>query len=231
MAASIGIVNESSLHAELKKWYGEMGDQYEIPVDGYLIDIVRGDLLIEIQTSHFSTIRNKLIHLLPEHPIRLVYPIAKCKWILRYAADGSTLLGRRKSPKHGRIEHLFAELKYIPRCAIHPNFSLEVIFTEQVDIWKNDGRGSWRRGYWSLVDRKLQIVESKIILLDHEGYLGLLPEGLPDPFTSQDLGSHARIAPKLAQNMLYCLRKMDLLSVVGMSGRRRLYSVIVNETH
>lgn len=225
MTASIGIVNESSLHADLKKWYGEMGDQYEIPVDGYLIDIVRGDLLIEIQTSHFSTIRNKLTHLLPDHPIRLVYPIAKCKWILRYAADGSTLLGRRKSPKHGRIEHLFTELKYIPKLAMHPNLSVEVIFTEQVDIWKNDGKGSWRRGYWSLVDRKLVLVESRMILSDIEDYIGLLPVGLPNPFSSRDVMVHARITPKLAQNMLYCLRNMDLISVVGMSGRRRLYSV------
>jgi len=225
MTALIGIVNESSLHAELKKWYGKMGDQYEALVDGYLIDIVREDLLIEIQTSHFSTIRNKLTHLLPDHPIRLVYPIAKCKWILRYAADGSTLLGRRKSPKHGRIEHLFTELKYVPQFARHPNLSVEVIFIEQVDIWKNDGKGSWRRGYWSLVDRKLQLVESRMILSDMEDYIGLLPVGLPNPFSSRDVVAHASITPKLAQNMLYCLRKMDLLSVVGMSGRRRLYSV------
>ena len=202
-----------------------MGDQYETPVNGYLIDIVRGELLIEIHTSHFSTIRKKLSRLIPDHPIRLVYPIARCKWILRYTADGSTLLGKRKSPKHGRIEHLFTELMYIPQFAIHPNFSIEVLLIEQVDIWKNDGKGSWRRGYWSLADRKLEFVESRMILSDMEDYIGLLPVGLPNPFSSRDVIVHARITPKLAQNMLYCLRKMDLLSVVGMSGRRRLYSV------
>ena len=36
------------LHASLKAWYAEAGDRFEVAVDGYVIDLVRDDLLIEI---------------------------------------------------------------------------------------------------------------------------------------------------------------------------------------
>ena len=43
----IGVLNERSLHASLKEWYAEPGDATEVKVDGYVIDLVRGERLIE----------------------------------------------------------------------------------------------------------------------------------------------------------------------------------------
>jgi hypothetical protein len=37
--------------ASLKKWYAQPGDRFEVPVDGFVIDIVRDDLLLDIQTG------------------------------------------------------------------------------------------------------------------------------------------------------------------------------------
>ena len=48
---SIGSLHEKSLHAALKAWCLQPGDHTEVPVDGYIIDIVRGDLLIEVQNG------------------------------------------------------------------------------------------------------------------------------------------------------------------------------------
>ena len=50
----IGTLNEGSLHAALKLWYADPGDLVEHPVDGYVIDLVRDDLLIEVQTGGFA---------------------------------------------------------------------------------------------------------------------------------------------------------------------------------
>ena len=72
-------------------------------MDGFHIDIVRGKLLIEIQTTNFSSIKSKLNTLTKKHPVQLVYPIAQEKLIGRLAADGITQLGRRKSPKKGNF--------------------------------------------------------------------------------------------------------------------------------
>ena len=106
----IGTLNEKPLHAALKRWYSRPGDRFEVSVDGFVVDIVRGDLLIEVQTQSFSAIKRKLCQLVPRHPVRLVYPIAREKWIVKLAADGLTHAGRRKSPKRNSMMELFVEL-------------------------------------------------------------------------------------------------------------------------
>src|SRR6476660_9293966 len=95
----IGLLNEKPLHASLKQWYARPGDQFEVPVDGFVIDIVRDDLLIEIQTRNFSSIKSKLNKLAHSHRVRLIYPIVQEKWIVR-SANGVAAI-RRKSPKRG----------------------------------------------------------------------------------------------------------------------------------
>jgi hypothetical protein len=83
------LLNEKSLHASLKEWYAQPGDQFEVAVDRYVIDIVRNDLLLEIQTSNFACIKSKLKGLLGMHRIRLIYPIAQEKWIVKLAKNNS----------------------------------------------------------------------------------------------------------------------------------------------
>ena len=51
----VGTLREKPLHADLKHWYAEEGDLVEEPVGGYVIDLVRDGLLIEIQTRSFSS--------------------------------------------------------------------------------------------------------------------------------------------------------------------------------
>ena len=81
----IGVLNEKPLHAALKRQYAESNDLFEVLVDGFVIDIVRGDLLVEIQTQSFAAVKQKLTSLVAQHPVRLVYPIAHEKWILKLA--------------------------------------------------------------------------------------------------------------------------------------------------
>ena len=65
----IGTLNEKTLHADLKWLLSESHDQLEKQVDNYLIDIVRDDLLIEIQTSNFAIIRKKLENLVQNNKV------------------------------------------------------------------------------------------------------------------------------------------------------------------
>ena len=125
--SGIGLLNEKPLHASLKEWYAQSGDQFEVTVDGFVIDIVRDDLLLEIQTGNFAGIKSKLIKLVRAHRIRLIYPIAQEKWIVRKAKDNSIGETHRKSPNRGRVEDLFWEMVSFPHILVHPNFSLEVL--------------------------------------------------------------------------------------------------------
>src|SRR5258707_5817509 len=110
----IGLLNEKPLHASLKQWYAQPGDRFEVPVDGFVIDIVREDLLIEIQTRNFASTRAKLIKLTRSHPVRLIYPVVQEKWILRSVSVNGGLDFFRESSKKGRLGELFLGVVNIP---------------------------------------------------------------------------------------------------------------------
>lgn len=219
----IGTLKESSLHAALKDWLSEPGDMTEVPVDGYLIDIVRRDLLLEIQTANFSALKAKVNYLLNAHQVRVIYPVASERWIRRIKKNGR-LISRRKSPKRGRFEDVFSELLRIPQQASHPNFSMEILLIQEEIDWRDDGRGSWRRRGWSISDRRLLAVIDRRTLHKPKDFLSFLPSDLSDPFTNQELTEALDVRPRLAQQMTYCLRNMGLLSVQGKKGRYNLYT-------
>jgi len=221
--SKVGELKETSLHASLKTWYTREGDQQEVSFDGFVVDIVRGDLLIEIQTRNFSAIRPKLVRLVEQSAVHLVYPIPQQKWIVRQTGDNRTPLKRRKSPKHGRIEDLFTELVRLPQLISHPNFTLEVLFTHEEEIWRDDGRGSWRRKGWSIADRRLLAVVGSQGFASPADFCALLPASLPQPFDTQDLARSLNLPRGLAQKMTFCLRGMGALQMNGKRGRAWLY--------
>ena len=214
---------ESSLHAAIKSWYAQPGDSIETLVDGYIIDIRRGELLIEIQTRSFSSLRPKLETLLSQYPVHLVHPIAVEKWIIH--SENGRVTQRRKSPKHGRSEHMFKELVYIPHLLFNPNFTLQILYTEEEETWVNEGGGSWRRKGWRIADRSLVGVRSSRIFYTTGDYRSLLPAGLPAAFTTSDLARHARLSRSLAQKMAYTLRASGVLYLNGRLNRAYCYSL------
>ena len=155
-------MNEYSLHSAIKNWYSLPGDKFEVRIDGFIVDIVRESLLIEIQTKNFSAIKKKLTKLLENHEVRLVYSIPQQKWIV-YVTESGEIVRRRKSPKKGRLSDLFYELVRTPNLIKEENFSLDVLMIEEEEVRCNDGKGSWRRGV-SIKDRKLMNVHSNVLL-------------------------------------------------------------------
>jgi hypothetical protein len=217
-------MGETSLHEAIKRWYAHPGDRLEAWVDGYLIDIVRDDQLIEIQTGNFSAIKAKLENLVRHHPVRLVHPIAQTKWIVRLDARGGRV-SRRRSPRRGRVEDLFLELVYIPHLMNEPKFSLEALMVHSEEELIDDGRGSWRRRRWSVNDRRLLDVVGRAAFSEPADLRELLPEALPKEFTTQELAENLRMRASIAQKMTYCLRHMGVLDTIGKRGRARLYSL------
>lgn len=220
----IGTLNEKPLHAALKEWYAQPGDQFEVLMDGLVVDIVRGDLLVEIQTCNLASIKRKLMGLVEHHPVRVVYPIAQEKWIVRLAEDGSPA-SRRRSPKRGAIEQVFGELVHVPALLAHPNFSIEVLFIQEEELRRYDGRRGWRRGGWVIHERRLVQVVGRHLLESPADAGALLPAALPAPFTTSDLAAAIAGPRRLAQQMVYCLREMGALAPVGRRGRAILYRV------
>jgi len=219
---NISTLNESPLHAALKKRYSQAYDLFEVLVDGFLVDIVRDDLLIEIQTQSVSKIKRKLAKLAETHRVRLVYPIAREKWIVKQSRGGKKQLSRRKSPKRGIIEHVFDELVYIPHLMADPNFSLEVLLIREEEI-RRHGRRRRRRGGWGTHERRLLDIVDRRVFESPADLLALIPDDLAEPFTTADIAAAIGRPRPLAQQMAYCLREMGALTKVGQRGKAYLY--------
>lgn len=218
--------SESSLHAALKSWYATPDGVQEVWVDGYWIDVQIADLLIEIQTQRFDVIQEKLLRLLDDYQIRLVHPIAAEKWIVYLLEDSESAVNRRKSPRHGRWEHIFLELVRVPSLLAHPNFSLEILLIREEEIRQDDGRGSWRRRGVSIKDRSLiEILERKLITSPND-LRQFLPPSLESPFTNQQLAIQLGINHNLAAKISYCMRSLNLLQTVGKRRNANLYSIL-----
>ena len=212
---SIGTLRERPLHAALKRWYSQPGDRTEVAVDGYVIDLLRGDLLIEVQTRGFSSMRHKVAALLERgHRVRILLPIAIDTWILK-VDDVGTLLSRRRSPRHGATSDAFAELVSVAHLLAHPSLELDLVLIESEELRRHAPDGPWRRRGWTVLERRLVEVVATVPIRDVTDLAALLPPGLPDPFTTADLALGLGRPRRIAQQMAYCLRRIDVLVAVG----------------
>jgi len=217
--------SETSLHAALKDLYTTPGASQEMWVDGYWIDVVQGERLVEIQTRNFTALKGKLADLVERHPVHLVHPVAVEKWLVTLPSQDSSTTARRKSPRRGRLEQIFTEMVRIPHLLAHPNFSLEVVLIQEEELRRNDGQGSWRRRGVSIIDRRLLRVLDRRIFLTPGDLLALLPPGLPAAFTNRNLADTLHIPLRLAGRMTYCLRALNVLELAGKSHRQYLFRI------
>jgi len=222
--SGIGLLNEKPLHASLKKWYAQPEDRFEVTVDGFVIDIVRDDLLLEIQTGNFASIKSKLTTLVRSHQVRLIYPIAQEKWIVKLAKGDSSGVTRRKSPKRGREEDLFWEMVSFPQLLANRSFSIEVLLIREEEVRRYEGKQKWRRRGWVIEERRLVKVVDQRLFGEPSDWKSFLPEGL-ESFTARDLAEAIDIRRQLAQKMAYCLRKARVIKLIGKRGRANLYRV------
>jgi len=222
----IGTLNEKSLHADLKKYCCKKGDKFEVSLEGFVIDIIRKDLLIEIQTRNFGAMKNKLSKLLPNHKIHLIHPIAINKWIIKQDPQNNKKEARRKSPKKGKKEHIFNELIYITHILNHPNLSLEVILIEEEEkrTYNHKKRHKRKKG-WVTEERFLIQVVDTFIIKNVKDLLKLLPAEIPKHFTTTDIANRLKKDKKIAQKMAYTLNKIDLINKVGKKGNSILYEI------
>jgi hypothetical protein len=211
-------MNEFSLHSEIKKAYSIPGDQFEVKLDNYIVDIFRGNLAIEVQTKNFSALKEKLQMLTEKYQVRLVYPLPEKKWIT-YVTEDQVVLDKRKSPRKGRLIDLFGELVMIPHMIGEENFSLEVLFIDEEEVRIDNGKGSWRRKGVSIRERKLLKVNDRILFQNSADYLKILPDNLNEVFTNRELAELAKISIRTAQQITYCLRKGEVIRLVGKKGR------------
>ena len=218
-------MNEFSLHSEIKKVYSLPGDQFEVKLGNYIVDILRENLVIEVQTKNFSALKEKLQTLTEKHHVRLVYPLPEKKWITLVTKD-HVVLNTRKSPRKGKLTDLFRELVMIPHMIGVETFSLEVLLIDEEEVRCGDGKGSWRRRGVSIKEKKLLKVNDRILFQNKADYLKILPQELNEAFTNRELAKLAKVSVKTAQQITYCLRKGGVVRLAGKNGRALIFQKI-----
>lgn len=221
---SIGTKHESSLHRALKFHYTGEG-KTEITRGNYVCDGLNptGEL-IEIQTGSFGPLKAKVRELVKFGRVRIVHPIITRKIIKRYDPAG-TLLSRRISPRKGTIWDLFKVLIYAPDLPLLEDLVIELVLVETEEKWVRDGRGSWRRGGDSIVDRILTRYQGSVPLICPADYRRFIPFREKECFTVRELGEKVRINTVIARKSLYVLTRMELVERVEKRGRSWVYRI------
>ncbi|MFX1418105.1 MAG: hypothetical protein ACFE9N_04200 [Promethearchaeota archaeon] len=223
MINPVRTLNETTLHKDLKWLYSESNDQLERKIGNFIVDIVRHDYLIEIQTQNFSAIRKKLKILLQNNKVKLVHPIIQDKWIVKLDTQLNRIIGRRLSPVHCSYIDIFKELISIPNTISNPNFMIEIILVQVEEIREKSNMGSWRRKGWSIYDKKLlRVIESKKFNNPID-FLCFVPKKIKKPFTNLELAKFLNKSLSFARKVSYCLRKMEMLKTGGKIGNTLLF--------
>jgi len=213
----------SALHVALQRFYAGDEGLVEVEMDGFYADAIRDGVIYEIQTGSFTAIRDKLHRLADEHPVVLVHPIERYKWIAKFDGETGEETSYRRSPKRAQLWEVFDELVYATRLLSRENITLELIVVAACENWLDDGNGSWRRKGQSIIGHELLAILERHRFEQPADLARLLPEGLPEQFTTNDIREAGRVRQRLAGRIAYTLREVGAIEYVGKDGRAYLY--------
>lgn len=221
----IGTLNEGSIHAALKELVAEPGDELEVRLDSFVIDIRRGDLLIEVQTQSFAAMARKLDALLDRYRIRIVHPVAIATYLHRPSKPV------RRSPKRGNRFSILDELVSVPTLIDHPGFSVDLVLMEVDRYQCHDPKARRGRGGWRTTDKKIRRIDRWERFETGEDVLGMLPTDLPDVFTTADMAAGGIADRNSAQKLAYVLRALGLITLIDADRRGYRYRLAEDASH
>jgi hypothetical protein len=216
---------ETSLHRDLKSHYAGDDAQFEVSLDGYRIDVISDDRLVEIQHGALAAIRDKVRKLLKKHTVLVVKPIVVQKTLIKRASKDGPVVGRRLSPKRGTLFDLFDDLIHFTRVFPHKRLTLEVPLVD-IEEWRYPGHGRrrrWRDNDHQIEDQKLVAVRETYRFRTAADLAALVRDPLPNPFHTGHLSESLQVRRWIAQRIAYCFRQMGAVREVGKQGNARLY--------
>lgn len=219
---------ETTLHRELKSLYAGPGARFEVPVGKYRVDAVSDGQLVEIQHGSLAAIRDKVRNLLDEHRVLVVKPIVVRKLLVKQASKGGRVIGRRISPKRGRLLDLFDDLVHFTRVFPHPRLTLEVPLID-VEEWRYPGHGRrrrWRGNDHQVEDQRLLAIRETHRLRTPSDLVELISCPLPEKFHTGHLAKSLDVERWIAQRIAYCFRNMGAVRQVGKRRNALLYEFV-----
>lgn len=221
---NIGTYKEKKLHRILKLYFEEDPSCHEIPYAGFIADIKRENRIIEIETSGFTGLREKLDAYLPDCQVTLVYPIASSRSVSWIDPESGEISPKRKSPKKETVYDLLFECIYILDYLSNPNLTVAGVCMEMqeyrmLDGWSRDKkRGSHR--YERIPTDLFDI----ITLSGKEDYEALLPEDCQKDFTMAQFCKSIGRNQYTGRAVMKILIKLGIVVQRGKIGRCLSYS-------
>lgn len=219
----IGTLREKTIHSVLKYYYAPNTAYHEIKIGSYVADICIDGEIFEVQTRNFNTMRNKLAFFLQEHDVTIIYPVAHTKWLSWLDMETGEISKKRKSPKTGCFYQIIPELYRIKMFLSNPrlHFIISLIDVEEtryLNGWSQDKKKGSSRMDGTPVD-----IYDELRIDTMEDYAKLLPNTLPERFTTKDYAKCARISQRLASTGLNILLETNTVKRVGKLGNAYLY--------
>lgn len=220
----IGTLSEKTLHAVLKEYYGGGDESKEIPIGGFVADAVSEDGVIEIQTRALYRLERKLEAFLPLCRVTVVYPIEERKYLMAIDPESGELISRRLSPKKQNVWHGIAELYGIRKYLKDENITVRfpVLTVEETRI-----PAAGRRV--KKLDKLPVDMTDEIVISCPGDIMSLLPDGLPESFTSAEFAKLCRVNKDTAGKCIRTLAVLDIISECGKRSRSKLWKLTNND--
>ena len=177
-----------------------------------MADIYDGTTVTEVQTGSFTPLRKKLETVLEHHPVIVVHPLVRKKYLTWINPETGETTAPRRSPRIGSFTDGGKELIYLLPLLSHPNLTVRLVLIDAeeqrvADGWGNGGkRGSHRAVLLPLS------VEDTLDLRCAADYAALIPAALPASFTAAQFGKAAKMQGRNLNGTLKVLLDRGVLT-------------------
>lgn len=222
--SGIGTLSEKTTHAILKNYLSPDVSCHEVKVGSFYADIVNENGIMEIQTRNFDKLRRKLEVFLDILPVTIVYPIPSTKWLRWINEESGEISAPRKSPKRGTPYMIAPELYKIKYYLLNPNLKLHIIMLDLEEYRFLNGWSADKKKGSSRCDRIPTQISDEILINNLSDYKKLVPESLPESFTSKDYKTASGLNLNASVTALNILHHVGAVQRVGKKGKSYLYT-------
>ncbi|MDE7326366.1 MAG: hypothetical protein K2N63_08835 [Lachnospiraceae bacterium] len=221
--AGIGTLAEKTIHAVLKHYYAPDITHHEKKLAGFVADAYTGREIFEIQTRNFNTLRRKLDAFLPLCDVNIVYPVAHTKYLRYIDPLTGEVTAPRKSPKHGSCYAIFPELYRIKTYLDNKHLHIHIALLDVEEYRFLDGFSKNKRKGATKNDSLPLHLYDEVTINNTDDYVRLIPDNLPEQFTSKDFKKSAHVNQPLANVSLNILNFVGAVRRVGKQGNLYIY--------
>ena len=223
--SSIGTKQERTLHQYLKYYFCNESIFHEQKCCGYIVDILKDNQIIEIQTSSFNAMRKKLDCLLYKYPITIVYPIINQKLIYNLDENGE-LISIKKSPKKENPLKIGKELYKINNLLNHPNLKFVCVILN-IDEYRIPYINRYKQNKMTRINQVPKEIIDLIELKDASSFMSLIP--FEDEFDAETFRKKLKLSLREASSTLIILRTVKAIEVVRNEGKKYIYKKVLSQ--